>query len=172
MMRDEDESTQKGFWSGLISRPWLIIYVAIISVVVLTALLILGLSMCGGPKEEPEETKQSKRDAYRDYLEFADVQIDDMGLDAKLLSGAIKNTGAKTVRKIEITISYLDEAGKAVYERTYYPVLASQWETDEGKLLKPNSSRRFQYKLDYFPAGWSGKMDLKIAKIAFIYELW
>lgn len=172
MMRDEDESTQKGFWSGLVSRPRFIIYAAIIFVVILIALIILGLSMCGGPKDEPVESKQSKREAYMAYLELTNLQIDDMGFDAKLLSGEIKNTGVKTVRKIEITISYLDDAGKAVYERTYYPVLASQWETGEDKLLKPNSSQRFQYKIDYFPVGWSGELTVKIAKIAFIYESW
>ena len=154
--------------------PRLIALVVIISVIVLVALLIVGLSMCGRSNNVPDEAeaKQAARDAYTSKLELTGVQVDHIWFDGKSVSGEIRNTGNRTVRKIEITVFYLNEEGRAIFDRTHYPVFAPRWETDESKLLKPNHSQKFRYKLDEVASQWSGEVRVKIAKIAFMFESW
>ncbi len=173
MVRDKS-NMQWEFRPGLKLSPKLIALVVIMSVIVFIALLVLGLSMCGRSKDAPDEaeTKQAAREAYMPKLELTDVRVDHIWSDGKSVSGEIRNTGNRIVRKIEITIFYLDEEGRAIFERTHYPVLAPRWETDENKLLKPNYSQKFRYKLDEVPSQWSGEVLVKIVKIAFIFESW
>jgi len=174
-MSEEDnqqDDQRRGLRLGNKLIPPLIIYLVGIPVAVLIILLLLSIFMCGSPDDNPEELKQTERDAYMSSLELTDIQINSTLAGGISISGEIKNNGVKTVRKIEIMVYYLDESGRTAFERTYYPVLTSRWETDENKLLKPNSSQQFQYRLDDFPVGWSGEVGVKIAKIAFIYEAW
>lgn len=173
MVRDKG-NMQRGFRPDLRLSPRLIALVVVISIIVFIALLVLGLSMCGRSKNAPDEAevKQAARDAYIPKLELTGVQVDHIWLDGKSVSGEIRNTGNKIVRKIEITIFYQDEDGRAIFDRTHYPVFAPRWETDENKLLKPNHSQKFRYKLDEVPSQWSGEVRVKIVKIAFMFESW
>ncbi len=173
MVRDKGDM-QWEFRSGLKLSPRLIALVVIISVIVFIALLVLGLSMCGRSKNvlNEAEVKQAAREAYMLKLELTGVQVDHIWFDGKSVSGEIRNTGNRIVRKIEITVFHLDEEGRAIFERIHYPVFAPRWETDENKLLKPNCSQKFRYKLDEVPSQWSGEVLVKIVKIAFMFEPW
>lgn len=86
--------------------------------------------------------------------------------------GEMKNNGEKTLRRVEITVYCLDEAGKPVFEKAYYPVsvpVSFFNSSEHDKLLKPNYGRKFGYRLDSVPSAWAGKIDVKVTEVEILH---
>lgn len=85
------------------------------------------------------------------------------------LFGKVQNLGTKTLKEVEIKVSFLDKDGKSVWEDVYYPVYTS---TVLNFLpLKPNATKEFGYKAKNVPREWEpGNILWKISDIAFAEE--
>jgi hypothetical protein len=89
-------------------------------------------------------------------------------LDELGVFGEIKNTGDSTLQKVEITIYCLDKAGKTIFEKSYHPVLVTDFSfSDANEPLKPNYSRKFGVKMDDAPSDWSRKVNVFVTDISF-----
>ena len=67
-------------------------------------------------------------------------------------------------------IYYLDKNGKAVFEKSYRPVLVSDSGVSlrDHKPLKPNYSKKFGCKLNDVPSEWAGKVRVEVVDIEFV----
>lgn len=83
----------------------------------------------------------------------------------------IRNTGDKTLKKIEVTVYFKDSWDKVIYEEKFYPVLVTEFGTDN-ELLKPGyiwqqEQGKF-YSAKKVPSEWrEGNADAKITDIEF-----
>jgi hypothetical protein len=106
--------------------------------------------------------------AYTQNLTVKNVSVGRTSLGEQGVWGEVKNNGERTLREVEITIFCLDSDGKPVFEKTYQPVLVSDFAFgDEGKPLKPGYTRTFGVKLNDAPSDWKGKVEVKITKVQF-----
>ena len=90
-------------------------------------------------------------------------------LDEVGIFGEIKNTGNRTLQKVEVIIYCLGDSGERIYEKGYYPILVSDSSIsmDPDKPLKPNYSKKFGCKLDDAPEKWSGRVEVVIKDLEF-----
>jgi hypothetical protein len=106
--------------------------------------------------------------AYLPKVLVKGVHVGKSALDETGVFGEIKNTGDRTLRQVEITIYCLGPQGKPVFEKTYHPVMVSEFSFDEsGQPLKPGYSRQFGVKLEDAPSDWSRKVDVKVTHVEF-----
>lgn len=114
-------------------------------------------------------TKYKEKQAYFPNIEVKNVSIGKSYLDEKGVFGEIKNKGEKSLKEVEITIYCFDKADKIVYEKSYHPVLISEYSFGlrDNQPLKPNYSKKFGYKIDDAPSDWSGKIKVEVTDIEF-----
>jgi hypothetical protein len=106
--------------------------------------------------------------AYLRKVLVRKVEVGRSVLDEPGVFGEVKNTGDQTLKEVEITIFCLDSVGKAVFEKTYHPVLVSSLSFgDASQPLRPGYSRQFGVKLDDAPSDWAKKVDVKVTKVQF-----
>ena len=103
--------------------------------------------------------------AYLDKVVVRNVRVAKSTLDEDGVWGEIKNMGDRTLREVEVVVYCLGVDGKPIFEKKFSPVLASEY-TSEGP-LKPGYGRRFGYKLDDAPSGWTKKVDVKVIGVRF-----
>lgn len=120
-------------------------------------------------KELDKEIKSFKeKQVYIDKVEIRNVHIGKSILDEVGVFGELKNLGDRTLKEVEITIYCLDKNGKAIFEKTYRPVLVSEYSLfGDNKPLKPNYSKKFGVKLDDAPSDWARKVKVKVTDIEF-----
>jgi len=120
-------------------------------------------------KELDKEIESFKeKQSYIDKVEIRNIHIGKSILDEIGVFGEVKNHGDRTLKEVEITIYCLDENGKAIFEKTYHPVLVSEYSLfGDNEPLKPNYSRKFGVKLDDAPSDWARKVRVKITNIEF-----
>jgi len=83
--------------------------------------------------------------------------------------GTIVNNGDKTLKKVEITVYFLNDKGAVIGEEDFHPVLVSEYSFGgDNKPLKPNYVKDFGYSVeDSAPSSWSKKAKVKITNIEF-----
>jgi len=120
-------------------------------------------------KELEKEIKSFKeKQAYIDKVEIRNVHIGKSILDEAGVFGEVKNLGDRTLKEVEITIYCLDKNGKTIFEKTYRPVLVSEYSLfGDNKPLKPKYSKKFGVKLDDAPSDWARKVKVKVTDIEF-----
>ena len=81
--------------------------------------------------------------------------------------GELKNTGNRTVKRIDLTIYFLDKSGNAIAEKEYSPIFQTEYSFggNNSSPLKPNHARKFGYKADDAPSDWARKVTVKVTKI-------
>lgn len=100
-------------------------------------------------------------------------KIHDSEFDGKIpgVDFKIKNTGDKTLKKIEVTVYFKDSSGSVIYDEKFYPVLVTEFGTDS-EPLKPGyiwqqEQGKF-YSVKKVPSEWQeGNADAKITDIKF-----
>lgn len=119
-------------------------------------------------KAAPENVsvQNEEKRAYIKKVRIVNLRVAKAVLDDWGVFGEIKNTGNRTLTKVEITIHYLDEYGDTIYEDNHYPVLVSSWSSDN-KPLKPNYSEKFGYGTDDVSSEWSKKIKAYVTDIEF-----
>lgn len=106
--------------------------------------------------------------AYFDKIEVRNIHLGTDFLGTIGVFGEIKNNGDRTLKQVEITTYCLDKNDKVVFEKTFHPVLVSEYSfMSDNTPLKPNYSRRFGYKLDDAPSDWSKKVKVAVTDVEF-----
>ena len=84
--------------------------------------------------------------------------------------GTIVNNGERILKKVEITVYFLDKNGTVIGEEDFHPVLVSNYSFGgDNKPLKPNYVKDFGYSVKkYAPSAWAGKVNGEIANIEFM----
>jgi hypothetical protein len=105
---------------------------------------------------------------YFDKIEVRNIHLGTSFLGEIGVFGEIKNNGDRTLKEVEVTTYCLDRNDKIVFEKTYHPVLVSEYSfMSDNTPLKPNYSRRFGYKLDDAPSDWSKKVKVAVTDVEF-----
>lgn len=91
--------------------------------------------------------------------------------DVPAIRVGLKNTGDRSLDKIQVTVYFQDENGNTIFEKDYYPVLVSAYSTSN-KPLKAGYVSEMEkdtyYTLDSPLTEWkTGKAVLKITEIKF-----
>jgi 3-methyladenine DNA glycosylase Tag len=85
----------------------------------------------------------------------------------------IKNTGNRTLKKVQITVYFKDTKGTIIYEKEYHPVLETEYSfSGDNKPLKPNYIWQMErgkfYKTASVPTEWKeGSVSAKVTNIEF-----
>ena len=113
--------------------------------------------------------KYKEKQVYFSNVEVKGVRIAKGYLGDTGVFGEVKNKGDKSLKSVEITTYCLDKDGKTVFEKTYHPVLISEYSFSmrDNQPLKPNYSRQFGCKLDDAPSDWGGKVRVEVTDLEF-----
>jgi hypothetical protein len=124
-------------------------------------------SATGGNSSEPSQAN-AEQTSYLGKILVSKVSVGKSVLDETGVFGEIKNTGDRTLKKVEITIYCLGADGKPVFEKTYTPVMVSEMSFgDSNQPLKPGYSRQFGVKMDDAPSEWTKKVEVKVTQVEF-----
>jgi hypothetical protein len=117
------------------------------------------------PRNPPADTAVK---AYLSRVVVSNVHVGRNVLDELGVFGEVKNIGDRALKEVEITIYCLGADGKPVFEKKYYPVLATDLSFgDEKEPLKPGYSRTFGVKMDDAPSDWAKKVNVEVTSVAF-----
>jgi hypothetical protein len=122
----------------------------------------------GDGPTHPVQSDPVKR-AYLPQVVLRDVQKGESTLGELGVFGELKNTGSRTLAKVEVVLYCLDASGRRIFEKHYHPllVLDSSWSIDPDKPLKPNYSKSWGCKMDDAPSDWSGRVEIEIYDLTF-----
>jgi hypothetical protein len=124
-------------------------------------------SLVGGSPSEPSQVN-SEQLAYLSSILVSKISVGKSELGGTGVWGEVKNTGDRTLKKLEITIYCLGPDGKPVFEKTYTPVLVSEISFgNSNQPLKPGYSKQFGVKLDDAPSEWNHKVEVKVTQVEF-----
>jgi hypothetical protein len=124
-------------------------------------------SVVGDITKKPSKD-DSEQVAYLSKILVSKINIGKSELGGAGVWGEVKNTGDRTLKKVEITIYCLGPDGKPVFEKTYPAVFVTDISFGNSNLpLKPGYSRPFGVKLDEAPSEWNKKVDVKVTSIEF-----
>ena len=130
----------------------------------------LGTSESAEAKAKAAEGERLKaeEDAYLSKIELRDVKLTRVEREDPRLSYEVKNLGDHTIGRLEVTVYYLDAAGRPISEKKDHPVLSGSYSRgDSAQPLKPNYSRKDMAIIDDAPSEWGGKVDVKVTHCEF-----
>jgi hypothetical protein len=91
--------------------------------------------------------------AYFRQLEFTDVHMSAaenfLGASLIYLDARVTNKGTKTVRRLDLDLTFVDTLNQVVLRERAYPV------TRRRPPLKPGESRAFRVIFEHMPADWN-----------------
>ncbi len=142
-------------------------------------------------KSELVEAKEARAETKKEIDEFAEKQgyIDkvvlydfearyyETYLDKRIpgVEFKLKNSGDRTLKKVEVTVYFKAADGSIIAEEDYNPVLVTKYSFGDNKPLKPNYIWQMErgkfYKADSVPSEWKeGAASAKITDIEFASE--
>jgi hypothetical protein len=127
-------------------------------------LISAALAFAGGcGREQAKATLTPEGRAYVKNLPLSDVGMkatDSLARQTLIeIEGNIKNTGGRTVNRVEVTCVFYDYNGKPLYQERSVMVRSA---------LKPGEGRGFRLAFDTIPDGWNNQMpQLVIALVIF-----
>ena len=91
--------------------------------------------------------------AYFRQLEFTDVYMSAaenfLGNSVTYLDARVTNKGTKTVRRLDLDLTFVDMLNQVVLRERAHPV------TERTAPLKPGESRSFRISFEHMPADWN-----------------
>jgi hypothetical protein len=121
----------------------------------LTALVVFlwhshgGAELSGGGRVLPTEEQK----AYFPQLEFSDVHMSAaqnfLGSSVTYLDARVTNKGTKTVRRLDLDLTFVDTLNQVVLRERAHPV------TGRTPPLKPGESRAFRVTFEHIPVDWN-----------------
>jgi hypothetical protein len=118
--------------------------------------------------------RQIKEQAQRDYLKFIELynirvgNATRRGEEGPGVFGVVKNTGERTLENVRLIAYYLNEAGDRIGEKTYSPVLSTEFSFDNDGPLRPGYERNFGFWLaDEATPAWSGEVEVEVLEVRF-----
>jgi hypothetical protein len=132
-----------------------IIVVVGVAMFALTAVLVFlwhshGVAeLSAGTSTIPTEEQK----AYFGQLEFTDVHMSAaenfLGASLTYLDARVTNKGTKTVRRLDLDLTFVDTLNQVVLRERAHPV------TQRTPPLKPGESRAFRVTFEHMPADWN-----------------
>jgi hypothetical protein len=124
-------------------------------------------SVVGGSVAAPSQAN-AEQVAYLSNILLSKINVGKDVLDETGVFGEVKNTGDRTLKRLEITIYCLGPDAKPIFEKTYRPVFVTETGFgDSNQPLKPGYSRQFGVKMDDAPSEWSKKVSVKVTSVEF-----
>jgi hypothetical protein len=104
---------------------------------------------------------------YAPNIAFGNIKVEKaFGGTAVILD--IKNNGGRALKMVEVIVSFLDKEGQPISQKFLKPIDAQPGVTQgEDAPLGPGQKRAFGMRMDAPPAGWSGKVDIKVNNLEF-----
>jgi hypothetical protein len=94
-----------------------------------------------------------EQQAYFRQLEFTDVHMSAaenfLGASVTYLDARVTNKGTKTVRRLDLDLTFVDTLNQVVLRERAHPV------TRRKPPLKPGESRAFRVTFEHMPADWN-----------------
>jgi hypothetical protein len=91
--------------------------------------------------------------AYFSQIEFTDARMSAaenfLGASVTYLDAQVTNKGTKTVRRLDVDLTFVDMLNQVVLRERAYPV------TKRTPPLKPAESRAFRVTFEHMPADWN-----------------
>jgi hypothetical protein len=90
---------------------------------------------------------------YFRQLEFTDLHMSAaenfLGASVTYLDGRVTNAGTRTVRRLDLDLTFVDTLNQVVLRERVYPV------SERTPPLKPGESRPFRVTFEHMPADWN-----------------
>jgi hypothetical protein len=91
--------------------------------------------------------------AYFRQLEFTDLHMsvaqNFLGDNVTYLDARVRNGGTKTVRRLDLGLTFVDMLSQVVLRERVYPV------SERTRPLNPGESRAFRVTFEHMPADWN-----------------
>jgi hypothetical protein len=91
--------------------------------------------------------------AYFRQLEFTDLHMSAaenfLGDNVTYLDGQVRNAGTKTVRRLDLDLTFVDMLSQVILRERAHPVSART------PPLKPGETRAFRVTFEHIPADWN-----------------
>jgi hypothetical protein len=121
----------------------------------LTAVIVLLWHLHGAAKLSANASTitTEEQKAYFCQLEFTDVHMSAaenfLGATVTYLDARVTNKGTKTVRRLDVDLTFVDTLSQVVLRERAHPV------TRRTPPLKPGESRAFRVTFEHMPADWN-----------------
>lgn len=117
-------------------------------------LAIAALAGCGGgPKQAAKSAPGTQETAYLQNIQITSGRVEAaqnfLNHTVTTVYGTVTNHGNKTVRSLEINLTFSDIEGKPIEQKSATPI-----GTDDPQ-LKPGETRQFQLSFDQVPDMWN-----------------
>lgn len=118
------------------------------------ALAIAAFGGCGGgPRQAAKPAPGSEEAAYLQNIQLTPGRVEAaqnfLNHTVTSVYGSVTNNGKKTVRDLEINLTFSDIEGKPIEQRTATPI------GKDDPPLKPGETRPFQLSFDQVPDTWN-----------------
>jgi hypothetical protein len=119
------------------------------------ALAVAGLLGCGGspPKQAAKSIPTPEETSYLQNIQITPGRVEAaqnfLQHTVTTVYGTVTNSGKRTVRQLEISLTFSDIEGKPVEQKSATPI------GDGDPPLQPGETRQFQVSLDQVPAMWN-----------------
>jgi len=118
------------------------------------AIAVAAFAGCGGrPKQAAKPAPGAEEAAYLQTVQLTPGRVEAaqnfLNHTVTTVYGAVTNSGKRTVRNLEINLTFSDIEGKPIEQRTATPI------GDNDPPLKPGETRQFQLSFDQVPDTWN-----------------
>lgn len=122
----------------------------------------------GQTASKPSAATDPEKQNYLQFVKVNKVEVGQTVLQEPGVFGEVKNTGDRTLTKVEITIYFLDKQGQPIFEKQFPAVIVGSGAfMRDDKPLKPGYSQKFGVKADDAPSEWAKTVTVKITDVEF-----
>jgi hypothetical protein len=122
-------------------------------------------------KAEREEKLEKVRSYLKAGLSLENIRVapgERFGQAVTGVFGTIVNRGARTLRKVEIRVYFLDAQRSRIGEKDYMPVLVTDFSFGDSSPLRPGYRKDFSYSVGKdAPTGWAKAVEVEIVGVEF-----
>lgn len=122
----------------------------------------------GQTASKPSAATDPEKQNYLQFVKVNKVEVGQTVLQEPGVFGEVKNTGDRTLTKVEITIYFLDKQGQPIFEKQFPAVIVGSGSfMRDDKPLKPGYSQKFGVKADDAPSEWAKTVTVKVTDVDF-----
>jgi len=119
----------------------------------LLAVVVFFWHSHGATQYSADAMPTEEQKAYFRQLEFTDLHMSAaqnfLGDSVTYLHARVKNAGTKTVRRLDLDLTFVDMLSQVILRERAHPV------SERAPPLKPGESRAFRVTFEHIPADWN-----------------